>query len=55
MRMFKFTFNGMSFITEADHFLSAMGEANRHWILGSGAWFETTETEFRWVEGNFFD
>jgi hypothetical protein len=20
-----------------------------------GAWFETTETEFRWVEGNFSD
>jgi len=55
MKTFKFTANGMSFVTETDHFITAMSEANRHWILGSGAWFNTSETEFRWVEGNFFD
>jgi hypothetical protein len=55
MKTFKFIAFGKTFVTEADHFLVAMTAANDFHPLGAGAWFETTETEFRWVEGNFSD
>ena len=55
MKTFKFTALGMTFTTKATDYSTAMVEANQALPLGAGAWFETTETEFRWIEGNFFD
>ncbi len=55
MKMFKFTAFGETFTTKASDRSSAMVDANWHFPLGAGCWFDTNETEFRWVEGNFFD
>ena len=55
MKMFKFTAFGKTFTAEANDKVAAMSKANRHFPLGAGCWFDTNETEFRWVEGNFFD
>lgn len=55
MKTFKFTAFGETFTTKANDKGAAMSKANRNFPLGDGAWFDTSETEFRWVEGNFFD
>ena len=55
MKKIKFTAFGKTFTAEANDKGAAMSKANRHFPLGDGAWFDTNETEFRWVEGNFFD
>ena len=55
MKTFKFTAYGKTFTTEAPNHLSAMSEANRHFVLGSGAWVDVKDAEYNWVEGNFFD
>jgi hypothetical protein len=55
MTTFKFTALGKTFTIKAADRSSAMVAANRHFPLGAGCWFDTTKTEFRWVEGNFFD
>ncbi len=55
MKTFKFTAFGKTFTAEANDKCAAMSKANRHFPLGHGCWFDTNETEFRWVEGNFFD
>ena len=59
MKTFKFTAYGKSFAAEAQNKLTAMAEANRNliWVLEgkSGSWIDVNDTEFKWVEGNFFD
>jgi len=59
MTGYEFSAYGKTMWIWVDTVREAMQEANRMLIWPeeskSGAWFETTETEFRWVEGNFFD
>ena len=60
MTEYEFSAYGKTMWIWVDTVGEAMQEANFVLIWPeegskSGAWFETTETEFRWVEGNFFD
>jgi hypothetical protein len=59
MKTFKFTAYGETFTAKATRGLDVMEQANKTLLwtpkFKSGCWFDTSETEFRWVEGNFFD
>jgi len=59
MTGYEFSAYGKTMWIWVDTVREAMQEANRMLIWPeeskSGAWSATTETEFRWVEGNFFD
>lgn len=60
METFEFTCNGNKFTTVAETPSAAMAKANREFLdkqpgVSDGAWFNSTETSFRWVSGNFFD
>jgi hypothetical protein len=59
MTEYEFSAYGKTMWIWVDTVGEAMQEANFMLIWPEegkpGAWFETTETEFRWVEGNFSD
>lgn len=59
MKTFNFSFNGKTFAVKAENAVAAMEKANREFLDKldknpyPGAWHG--ETDFCWIEGNFFD
>jgi hypothetical protein len=55
MNSFVFRAFGNSKVFNANTHNEAMLMANRHFPLGSGVWQKISDSQWNWVEGNFFD
>ena len=59
LKTYKFTAYGKTFSAKAERGKDVMVQANKALIWNAeakdGCWMERSDTEFAWVEGNFFD